>query len=95
MLLIFQKMKKTYKKYNNNKMLAALAQAQSKMLQHLWVLAAVPYAATTFNSTRGASFWNAVTPFTPSAFWSSFATETAVPCAEQKSRNRRLTNSHT
>ncbi len=64
-------------------------------LKHLWISAAVPYAATTFNLTRGASFWNAVTPFTPSAFSRSFNIETAAPCAEQKLRNRRLTNTHT
>ena len=81
MLLIVRKRKKIYK------IIIRLLQVS--------VSAAVPFAAKTFRSTRGASFWNADTRFTPGAFSRNFSTETAVQCAEQKSRNRWPINTHT
>jgi hypothetical protein len=60
-------MKKVYKMYN--KMYNKIYKIVLRMRARSTFSAAVPFAATTFNLTRGDSFWNAVTRFTPSAFW--------------------------
>ena len=54
-----------------------------------WVSDIAPFAATTFNLTRGGSFWNADTRITQNASSRHSSMEIAAQCAERKSKSRR------
>ena len=89
MLLIIQIVKKKKKKKYKTIMIPQKSRSRRRGLR--LDSDAAPFAWTRFNLKRGASFWNAVTRFTQNASCSNFSTETAVRCAEQRSRNRPLT----